>query len=236
MVDIIFPLLIGGGAMVGTYYAQETLGITSADDAWERLLDRIMPADSTPAVDPDVACKMLLRGLAWAVVAGSVAVLIGASPTVMGAGAFLFSFAPAVMRAINAGVAAKRGTADLPNDAELAVDDDFDTETAEKDGGLAADDLGDHAIPEMTIMPDWMTCPITRSLGTAKAHALMSLAQNGISRGSFCAATGKPQSDYPQLLQNWSDLGLMERSGGRCVLTYYGQAKIAQIITHIEKM
>jgi hypothetical protein len=138
MVDIIFPLLIGGGAMVGTYYAQESLGITSADDAWERLLDRIMPADSTPSVDPDVACKMLLRGLAWAVVAGSVGVLIGASPAVMGAGAFLFSFAPAVMRAINAGVATKRGITDLPNEAGLAVDDDFDTETAEKDGGVGS--------------------------------------------------------------------------------------------------
>lgn len=236
MIDIIFPTLVGVGGVVGVYYAQETLGITSADDAWERLLDRIMPADSTPAVDPDVACKMLLRGLAWAIVAGSVGVLIGSPPAVMGAAAFLFSFAPAVMRAINAGVAAKRGITDLPNEAGLAVDDDFDTETAEKGAEIAVDDLGDHAIPEMTIMPDWMTCPITRSLGTAKAHALMSLAKNGISRGSFCAATGKPQSDYPQLLQNWFDLGLMEKSGGRCVLTYYGQAKIAQIITHIEKM
>jgi hypothetical protein len=42
------------------------------------------------------------------------------------------------MRAINAGVATKRGITDLPNEAGLAVDDDFDTETAEKDGGVGS--------------------------------------------------------------------------------------------------
>lgn len=233
MTDLV--LLFVGVAVTGTVTVRVMMDMagygTESADLWERVLDRVAPADTPPSISPDVTRRMILRSTAYAALIGCAAWLIGLPSIALGAAGFFASFVPAACRELRA---AWQYRIDQTVSAEGdAVDDDADlSDEAEID----KDDLGDGAIPETSVIPTWITCPITRSLGSSKAHALLLRLRSGINRGGFCAATGKPQSDYPAFLQNWFDMGLLERTGSRCVLTYQGRVKVAQIIDDIEAM
>ena len=113
-------------------------------------------------------------------------------------------------------------------DDEAAYDEDED-ETIIKDEFL---------IPETedATYPKWFNCPITKSLGTAKAHALFDVLLNdSINRSSFCSITGKTQSEYAEWLQSWFDLSLLERKGKKVALTYRGNSWLVGFKDEIEK-
>lgn len=225
-------LLTVGVAVTGTVTARILLDMagygTESADLWERVLDRVAPADTAPSISPDTTRRIILRAAAYAALVGCTAWLIGMPPIPFGSAAFFVSFVPAACRELRVVwlERTQEGSADGSAD-----DSDYSAEEL-----VDKDDLGDGAIPETSVIPSWITCPITRSLGTAKTHALMTALRNGINRGAFCAATGKAQSEYPVFLQNWFDMGMLERSGGRCVLTYQGRVKVSQILDDIEAM
>ena len=228
-------LLFVGVAVTGTVTARVVLDMagygTESADLWERVLDRVAPADTAPSISPDTTRRMILRATAYAALVGCVAWLIGMPSIAFGVAAFFAAFVPPACRELR--VAWQYRIDQTASTEGGAVDDEGDL-SAEAE--IDKDDLGDGAIPETSVIPSWITCSVTRSLGTAKVHALMTALRNGINRGAFCAATGKPQGEYPAFLQNWFDMGMLERSGGRCVLTYQGRVKVAQILDDIEAM
>ena len=187
-----------------------------------------------PSHRPDRSVSRIAVSLvvAGAALAGCAAWLIGLPTIAMGIATFFVSFVPSACRELRAAWQHRRDQS--LSDGGGSVDDDEGDLSAEAE--IDKGDLGDGAIPETSVIPSWITCSVTRSLGTAKAHALMTALRNGINRAAFCAATGKPQAEYPAFLQNWFDMGMLERLSGRCVLTYQGRVKVAQILDDIEAM
>lgn len=236
MSDFLLQVIAVG--VVGTVTARIALDYagygTESADLWERVLDRVAPADTAPSINPDTTRRLILRATAYAALVGCGAWLIGMPSIPLGFSAFFISFVPAACRELRGAWQYRRSQMESADD-DNSVDDEADHSA---DGGaeIDKDDLGEGAIPETSVIPSWITCPVTRSLGSAKIHALLSLLRSGINRSAFCAATGKPQSDYPIFLQNWFDMGLLERSGGKTSLTYAGRIKVGQIIDQIEAM
>ena len=119
-----------------------------------------------------------------------------------------------------------------------AVGDEVEEVESEDDSAEVNGFADSHLIPETSIVyPNWFTCTITRSLGSAKAHNLFAALLNGtINRSTFCAATGKSQLEYPSWLQSWFDMGLLERKGKAVKLTYSGEGFTSLFVDKIEAM